>query len=77
MKTHTKAIEDILIGLDANGYQRKTVQYDKLFLEQKIEKCKELRNVSSCYDCNYFDQCTLIKKYLIDLKYSTPEEIKE
>lgn len=53
--------------LEAAGLKPGTAPYEKEYRSRKVELCKEMKAVSSCWDCNYFDYCELIKAHLRDL----------
>jgi hypothetical protein len=62
-----KHLRDILDQLYAEGYKPGTPQFAFILRKRKVERCKELRNVSSCQVCSYFDSCDLVKAYMRDL----------
>ena len=62
-------IENIRIDLDLNGLIKGTQKYEAAFIERRVEKCKELRGESSCFECKAFGECNLIRQHLMNVRY--------
>lgn len=63
----SKALEALHRELEAAGLKPGTPAFEKEHRSRKVQLCKEARSISSCWDCNYFDHCELIKAHLRDL----------
>lgn len=63
----SRALKQLLAELEASGLKEGTKEFETVLRERKVEMCKQKRGVVSCYDCNYFDHCELIKAHLRDL----------
>lgn len=53
--------------LESSGVKPGTTEYETELCARKVELCRQMRDVSSCWDCDYFDHCELIKAHLRDL----------
>jgi len=59
--------------LEGAGLVPGSPSYDRALRREKVELCKLQKNVDSCWDCQYFDHCELVKAHLRD-KYSVPQK---
>jgi len=57
-------LEDIEFELNLRGLKRGSVQFEVEFTKRHVEKCQEMKAVSACFSCEYFDHCELAKKHL-------------
>jgi hypothetical protein len=55
------------VELEAAGLKPGTPEFEKTERSRKVELCKQLKNVDSCWNCEYFDYCELIKAHLRDI----------
>lgn len=53
--------------LEAAGIKPGTPAFAREERSRRVQLCKELRAIGSCWDCSYFDHCDLIKTHLRDL----------
>jgi len=49
---------------ELEGYAPGTDKFDKRCRQLQVIKCRELRGVSFCSECKYYDDCTLIKRVM-------------
>jgi hypothetical protein len=63
----SRALKALHRELEAAGLQPDTNEFKVALRARKVEMCKAMHNVSSCWDCDYFDQCELIKTRLCDM----------
>lgn len=73
----TRVLEHLRAELEAAGLKPGTPAFEREERSRRVKLCKEMKAVSSCWDCPYFDSCTLIKAHLRDLyKVTSPTEEK-
>jgi hypothetical protein len=60
------------VELEAAGLVPGSPEFEKELRNRKVEVCKQLKSVDSCYNCDYFDHCELIKANLRDLYKAGP-----
>lgn len=65
--SQSQVLTDLERELEASGLKPGTPTYDKEYRFRKVLLCKEAKSVSSCWECNYFDHCELIKGHLKDM----------
>jgi len=53
--------------LEAAGLKPGTPEFDKEERSRKVEMCKQMKQVDSCWNCEAFDHCELIKQHLRDI----------
>lgn len=53
--------------LESAGLKPGTPEFEREERSRRVQMCKERRAQSSCWDCNYFDHCDLIKGHLRDM----------
>lgn len=46
------------------GYKEGTQPFVKRVRQLQVIQCRERRGVSFCSECNYYDQCELIKRVM-------------
>lgn len=46
------------------GYKEGTPHFEKRVRQLQVIKCREIRGVPFCTECNYLDSCDLIKKVM-------------
>lgn len=63
----SRALKQLYVDLKASGLVEGTNEFDTVLRERKVEMCKQMRSLASCWDCDYFDDCEMIKSYLRDL----------
>lgn len=64
----SKILDDISIEVDSLGLKKGSPEYEKEVRARKVDKCKEMRNVNSCYQCTHYEYCSLVKEYLMDIR---------
>lgn len=62
-----RVLDSLLVELEASGLKPGTAPFEKEFRDRKVQLCREAKSVASCWDCNYFDHCELVKAHLRDL----------
>lgn len=67
-----RPLDRLRADLEAAGLKPGSDEFEQDYRSQKVFLCKEQRSVSSCWDCNYFDHCELIKLHLRDLYRVNP-----
>lgn len=70
----SKALEALRRELEAAGLKPDTYPFERELRSRKVLLCKEAKRVSSCWDCDYFDYCELIKARLRDLYKAEPKK---
>lgn len=60
-------VAEIESSLEFEGYTRGTETFERKLRERKVEKCREMKRLSVCYECPVYDECTLLKSHLRDL----------
>ena len=63
----SKRLERLHAELEAAGLEPGTPQFDREERSRRVALCKEAKSQSSCWDCDYFDHCELIKAHLRDM----------
>jgi hypothetical protein len=53
--------------LEAAGLKPDSPEFAKEERRRRVELCKQVKKVVSCWDCDYFDHCELIKAHLRDM----------
>ena len=66
-------LERLRVELEAAGLKPGTLEFDREERSRKVEMCKQERQMDSCWNCNYFDHCELIKAHLRDLYKVRPK----
>lgn len=54
--------------VESSGLKPGTEEYERALRERKVELCKSYQQVNSCWDCPAFDGCSLVKKYIEDMR---------
>ena len=67
----TQMLKDIEKNLEIEGLKPGSFIYEAELRRRKVALCQQIKAVDSCWDCNYFDHCPLIKQHLVDLRYHT------
>ena len=49
------------------GYRPETAQYDFILRKRKVERCQEMRRITSCQACVAYDHCDLVKSHMRSL----------
>jgi len=49
---------------ELEGYREGTPGNERRVRQLKVIKCRELRGVSFCSECKYYDDCELIKQVM-------------
>jgi hypothetical protein len=60
-------LKQLRADLEAAGLKPGTPAFERVEREKKVEMCKQMKSVESCWDCQYFDHCELIKAHLRDI----------
>lgn len=60
-------IQQIHYELEISGLKPGTDEFMQAERKERVRRCKELKNLSTCWDCPAFDNCTTIKGHLCDL----------
>ncbi len=55
--------------VELEGYVPGTPEYDRIFLERRVQKCQEMQNVKGCPSCKAFWDCSLVRQYTMDKKF--------
>jgi hypothetical protein len=63
----SKELKQLRDNLEAAGFAPGSPAFEKEERRQKVELCKGRQSVASCWDCQYFDHCELIKAFLRDI----------
>lgn len=63
----SKGLEQLRADLEASGLKPGTPAFEKEFRRQKVDMCKIRQGVDSCWNCQAFDHCELIKAHLRDM----------
>lgn len=74
MAQPSEKLLEIESGLEYQGYKPGTPQFKKLFLEAKLEMCRELHAVVVCSECVAVDTCPLFRDYLEKVVYESASE---
>lgn len=53
--------------LEGQGLKPGTPLFERAYRARKVDMCKELQRVASCWECQAFDHCALVKAHLVDL----------
>lgn len=69
----SRALKALHAELEASGLKPGTELFEKELRSRKVQMCKEAKAVSSCWDCDYFDHCDLIKSHLRDMYKVAPD----
>lgn len=69
-----KALKELKKNLEREGLKPGTFPYEAEFRRRHVELCKQKRGVDSCYNCDYFLDCELVKQHLVDLHYHRKEK---
>jgi hypothetical protein len=56
------------------GYEPGTPKYEYRYLELRVERCRELQEVTLCTDCRAFDACQIGKDYARRKVFALPSE---
>jgi len=43
------------------GYEVDTPAFERRVRQLQVTKCREMKGVSSCHECKFFDYCDLVK----------------
>lgn len=46
------------------GYDAGTEPFERRVRQLQVTKCREMKGVSSCHECKFFDYCDLVKKVM-------------
>jgi hypothetical protein len=46
------------------GYTEGTEDFERRVRQLQVTKCREMKGVSSCHECKFFDYCDLVKKVM-------------
>ena len=46
---------------ELEGYEVGTDKFEKRVRQLQVTKCREMKGVSSCQECKYFDYCDLVR----------------
>jgi hypothetical protein len=67
----SRALKALRAELEAAGLKPGTPEFEREERSRRVVMCKEMKSQSTCWDCNYFDHCDLIKGHLRDM-YKVP-----
>lgn len=62
-----RLLQQLEAEIEAQGLKRDTPLYLRVYRERKVDLCKQMQQVESCWDCRAFDHCELVKAHLMDL----------
>ena len=68
----SRVLDNLRVELEAAGLKPGTPLFERELRSSQVALCKEAKSVSSCWDCDYFDHCELIKAHLRDLYKANP-----
>ena len=72
-----RALRALAIDLVNEGYKEGSPAYGREERRRKVDMCKDVKGLSSCSECAYFDHCSLLKSHLRDMyKVPVPSETK-
>lgn len=60
--------------LEAAGLKPETPEFDREERSRRVQMCRDAKAIASCWDCEYFDHCDLIKSHLRDVYGIKPEK---
>jgi len=63
----SRVLDNLRVELEAAGLKPGSPPFEKEFRSRKVQLCKEAKRIGSCWDCDYFDHCELVKAHLRDL----------
>lgn len=63
----SRLLDNIRAELEAAGLKPGSEPFEKELRTRKVQLCKEAKALSSCWDCDYFDHCELVKAHLRDM----------
>jgi hypothetical protein len=66
-------LERLHAELEAAGLKPGTPAFEKEERSRRVDLCKQMKQVDSCWNCDYFDHCELIKAHLRDLYKVKPK----
>ena len=46
------------------GYEPGTERHERRVRQLQVIKCREMKGVSSCHECKFFDYCDLVKRVM-------------
>jgi hypothetical protein len=46
------------------GYETGTEAFERRVRQLQVTKCREMKGVSSCHECKFFDYCDLVKRVM-------------
>ena len=71
-------MRDVLTKLreqaEDEGYEPGTPRYEYRYLELRVERCREMQDVTLCTDCKAFDACQISKDYAQKKAFAPPSE---
>jgi len=67
--SENKILNELKQELGNLGLKENTPEYNSKLIEKKIIKCQQMRNIGSCGGCNFAEYCSLLKEYVLDVKY--------
>jgi hypothetical protein len=63
----SRILKALRAELEMAGLKPGTLEYQKEERRRRVELCKAQKAVESCWKCDYFDHCELVKAYLRDI----------
>ena len=57
-------IGNIKKNVALEGYVEGTDPFERRVRQLQVGKCREMRGVNSCRECQFFDYCDLVKKVM-------------
>lgn len=66
-------IRQIELALETEGYKPGTFPFEAEKRKRQVELCKTTRAVESCWKCNVFDHCELVKHHLRDMRFHSKD----
>ena len=70
----SRVLDNLRVELEAAGLKPGSPPFEKELRSRKVQLCREAKDVASCWDCNYFDHCELVKGHLRDLYKVEPKK---
>lgn len=63
-----RILKELERDLEGQGLKPRSPEFDRAYRSRKVELCKAMQKVASCWDCKAFDGCSLVKQHLVDLR---------
>lgn len=67
-------LQSVADELEAEGFVPGTPPYEATLRQRKIEVCQVLQEVPSCFECDAYDSCEMIKQHLREVHYGVEKK---